>query len=177
MLKRILFALLVTTLVFGLSTCALADEDELLLSINTQVVKTYLDANELNYTQMGENDDVFKLDYSLDGTLNSGVLWIIVYDDGVQFEADYDISANEDKLGEVAQFLCGVNAKMRIGGFYIEDGSTIGNSAFYYTGNLAPSQEGHELYLLIALNNLETYSDSIASILFGSETASALLAE
>ncbi len=177
MLKRIVFALLITTLVWSMTLCALAEEDELLLSINTQVVKTYLDANELKYTQMGDNDDVFKLDYSLDGTLNSGVLWIIVYDDGVQFEADYDISANSEKAEEVAKYLCGINAKMRIGGFYIEDDDTIGNSSFYYTGTLAPSQEGIELHLLITLNNLETYSDAIAGILFGNETADTLLTE
>ena len=102
-MKKVLSALLLTLAVLGLALGAYAEEeaDTLMLELNIQAVKANLDDHELHYTQQGDQNDVFKLNYNLDGTLNSGKLWIFVYDDGVRFEADYDVSATEEVRGEL----------------------------------------------------------------------------
>src|SRR5699024_4287679 len=115
-MKKVLSALLLTLAVLGLALGAYAEEeaDTLMLELNIQAVKANLDDHELHYTQQGDQNDVFKLNYNLDGTLNSGKLWIFVYDDGVRFEADYDVSATEEVRGELAAYLSELNSKLRM---------------------------------------------------------------
>lgn len=165
-MKRLLCLMVMLTMTLGIMSVAYAEEDETMLALNIQAVKANLDAAELKYDQLGDNNDVFKLNYTLDGTLNSGTLWIAVYDDGVQFEADYDISATDANRTVVAEKLCQINAQLRIGGFYIEEKGTIGNGSFYYTGSQVPSQEGITEYRDAVLGNLESYSEEIAEVLF-----------
>lgn len=165
-MKRLLCLMVMLTMTLGIMSVAYAEEDETMLALNIQAVKANLDAAELKYDQLGDNNDVFKLNYTLDGTLNSGTLWIAVYDDGVQFEADYDISATDANRATVAEKLCQINAQLRIGGFYIEESGTIGNGAFYYTGSQTPSQESVTEYRDAVLGNLESYSEEIAEVLF-----------
>lgn len=164
-MKKLLCLTLMLMMVFGVLSVVRAEMDTARVEANIQAVKENLDAAELNYELVGDGN-VFKLDYNLQGTLNSGTLWIAVYDDGVQFEADYDISATDANRTTVAEKLCQINAQLRIGGFYIEENGTIGNGAFYYTGSQTPSQESVTEYRVAVLGNLESYSDEIAEGLF-----------
>lgn len=166
-MKKLLCVVLMLMLALGALGAVHAEEDATMLAINIQTVKANLDAAELKYSQVGENGDGFKLEYSLDGTLNSGTLWIIVYDDGVQFEADYDIGVTDANRATVAEKLCQINSRIRIGGFYIEDSGTVGNRSFYYTGSQTPSQESITKYRTMAVGNLESYSEEIAEVLLG----------
>lgn len=164
-MKKLLCLTLMLMMVFGVLSVVRAEMDTARVEANIQAVKENLDAAELNYELVGDGN-VFKLDYNLQGTLNSGTLWIAAYDDGVQFEADYDISATDANRATVAEKLCQINAQLRIGGFYIEESGTIGNGSFYYTGSQVPSQEGITEYRDAVLGNLESYSEEIAEVLF-----------
>lgn len=176
-MKKVLSAFLLTLAVLGLALGAYAEEeaDTLMLELNIQAVKANLDDHELHYTQQGDQNDVFKLNYNLDGTLNSGKLWIFVYDDGVRFEADYDVSATEEVRGELAAYLSELNSKLRMCSFYLEEDGTIGNGYFLYTDLQVPTQDILGDCRVTVLSNLESYSEAIADILYGGKTAAEVL--
>ena len=171
-MKRWFSLALALVLALGmLPAAAPAEEDPARLAVNLQAVKVMLDQNEFKYSY-NEDSDSFDLKFTIDGPLKSCWAWMIVYDDGVLIQADYDVTATSDVRDEMAAYFIRVSNDTRLGAFYM-DYSTgdMGYELFLYSDVVAPTQDALHYGLLLAVGMVEEYSAAVAGILFNGLTA------
>ncbi len=146
-------------------------EAEARKTVNAQAVKAFLDSQEYTYTYDEEND-YFTLDFNMDETFSSCTVWIWIYDDGAELQADYDVVAGEDVRGEMAVFFTRINNKLRLGSFYMNyDRGGMGYQIFLYTEETVPTQKALRTALGISLGMLDEYAQGVANILYNNYTA------
>lgn len=144
---------------------------------NIQAVRDMLDAEGLRYTQQGDDGDVFTLGVKLDGALNSCKVWIFVYEYGVHFQSDYEVSAAAGVRDEVAKFMIMENETLLITSYYMdyEDG-LMGSQYFVLSGEQTPQQELLSDALWLTVNSLDDVSEQIVNILYNKKTAEEMFA-
>lgn len=172
MIKRLL-AMLVTLLLAQTPSAPAAEieENTALLAVNMQAVQAMLIHNEIKYEYHDGNDN-FETFWGIDGELDECRAWLIVYDDGVAINADYEVEAGEDKRDELAKYFMRVNNRTRLGNFYIDyENGTIGYEIFLYTGVVAPTQELLWDSMICAIRMAERCGGAVAGILYHDMTA------
>lgn len=165
---RILVVALLCTLV---APAAFA-ENQVRLAANIDAVKTVLDDNDLVYIQMGDNEDVFYLSYDLDCTLNSCDMWIIVYDDGVHFQADCEASAPENTRSAIASYMIRQNKDMRVTSLYMDDETgLLGCQYFLYSDAQIPTASAIGTCLTTVLGTLEDHGNNLAALMYSTKVS------
>lgn len=167
-----LFALL---MVLVMAMPALAEENMEYLQSNIQFVKDFLDSRNYNYRREGDMDEIFVLDFTLEGAYPNAILYLTVYDDGVQCEAAANATAEGDALMQLCRYIAHVNSGERITSFYVDEYGELWSSNFCFSNAGQLSEENFSLCYVGALVHWQTFSQDISDILLNGKTAAELI--
>lgn len=173
-MKKLLsiFALL---MVLVMAMPALADENVEYLQSNIQFVKDFLDARNYNYRREGDMDEIFVLDFSLEGAYPEAILYLTVYDDGVQCEAAANATAEGEGLMQLCRYIAHINSGERITTFYVDEYGELWSSNFCFSNEGRISEENFTFCYTSALTRMQAFSQDFFDILINGKTAAELI--
>lgn len=172
-LLPILVLLLALVMVFPVQ----ADENMDYLNNNVQFVRDFLDGRSYTYRTEGENDDIFVLEFDIGGAYPDAVLYLSVYDDGVQCEAAAGISVEGQPLMELCRYIAHLNSKLRITSFYVDEYNEVWTANFCFSDEGRLNEDNLAFCYSSVLNNLADYSQDLHDILVGGASAAELIGQ
>lgn len=149
------------------------DSEEALIARNTQFVQDFLDSRE--YTYEKKKDNVFVLDFSIDGAYDDAELWLTVYAAGVQCEVTCDVIVPDDVMAELCRYAMYVNSTQRVTLFYLDSGNELWSVNFCQTQNDGMDEDDFAFYYTSALSRWEEFSQGFEEIIENGKTAEELM--
>ena len=170
-----LLSILALLMVLVMCMPALADENVEYLQSNIQFVKDFLDARNYNYRREGNVDEIFVLDFTMQGAYPEAILYLTVYDDGVQCEAAFGATAQGDALMQLCRYIAHVNSGERITTFYVDEYGELWSSNFCFSNAGQIDEDNFAYCYTSALRRWEAFSQDFFDILNNGKTAAELI--
>ncbi|MGN0741629.1 MAG: hypothetical protein ACI4L8_03195 [Candidatus Fimadaptatus sp.] len=163
MKKLVAIILAVCMMAMGAVASAQVEVDAL-----AQVVRSALDAHELNYEYDAE-DELFRLTGELDNGLGEADVTIFLYDDMVSVTVDCPLTFDEAAFADVAVFTTLVNSEIYYAQFRVnrEQGWVTCRSCNVIE-SVMPSEEEIYTLLYMPFGYVDSYSEGLAAVCAGS---------
>ncbi|MBE5778829.1 MAG: hypothetical protein E7331_05795 [Clostridiales bacterium] len=157
----------------NMSSAQADGQDDVLQAKNAQFLQNFLDSR--NYIYEKRSDNVFMLDFTIDGAYPSAQLWLTVYDNGVQCEVTCDVTVDAGAMAELCRYAMYVNSTQRSTLFYLDKGNELWSVNFCLAGPDGMDEESFSNYYVSALTRWEVYGQDFKDILEGNKTAAELM--
>ena len=149
------------------------DGEEAAIARNTQFVQDFL--NSRNYTYEKRKDNVFVLEFSIDGAYPDAELWLTVYASGVQCEVTCNVIVPDAAMAELCRYAMYVNSTQRVTLFYLDSGNELWSVNFCQTQKDGMDEDDFAFYYTSAMTRWEDFSESFKEIIENGTTAAEMM--
>lgn len=133
-----------------------------------RAIELYFDDQDWKYEPINDRG-VIRTGTAIDGKLKNVRIYINVNDDGFTINSVLNVSADEDTMADVAEFITRANYGLRHGNFEMDysDGEIRYKTSCYCGDDVAPSDDVIQFLLFTNIMMVQRYGNALLSVLFG----------
>lgn len=133
-----------------------------------RAIEGFFDDENWRYDEINENG-IIKTGTAIDGKLKSVQIYINITSDGFTINSVLNVSADEDTMADVAEFITRANYGLRHGNFEMDyrDGEIRYRTSCYCGDDMIPSSDIIKFLLYTNIIMIERYGNALLSVMFG----------